>query len=279
MVRLTVAALAAACMLATPARADIIEVAPGGFVTRDSAAVGADPQTVWLALISPGGWWNDAHSWSGDAANMSIVPQGGGCFCERIPAQDEGGAIGLDGSVQHMVVLQANPRKVLRMRGALGPLQSEPADGVLTITLKPVEGGTRIVWEYVVGGYMRYAPQVIAKAVDAVMTQQLDGLAESLGRIPDPDAGKAAGGPAKGAADAGTDAAKEADEAGKADEADEADEADGTTADDAAGSARPTGSKAGSLIGEDFLEEGDAPPPERDEASREEAAEAVEPQV
>ena len=38
-----------------------------------------------------------------------------------------------------MVVIQAVPRKVLRMRGGLGPLQSEPVDGVLTITLQPIE--------------------------------------------------------------------------------------------------------------------------------------------
>lgn len=189
--RLTAAALAAACLLATPAQAEIVELADGGFVTRDAAAVGADPQTVWLALISPGEWWSDAHTWSGDAANMTITPQGGGCFCERIPAQEKDGAVGLDGSVQHMVVLQANPRKVLRMRGSLGPLQSEPVSGVLTITLKPIGKGTRIVWEYVVGGYMRYEPQVIAKAVDGVMSQQLAGLADKLGRIADPEAAPA----------------------------------------------------------------------------------------
>lgn len=188
MIRLFAAALAAASLFATSAQAEVIELADGGFVTRDAAAVGAPPQAVWLALISPGDWWNDAHSWSGDAANMTITPQGGGCFCERIPAQEEDGSVGLDGSVQHMVVLQANPRKVLRMRGSLGPLQSEPVSGVLTITLKPIKGGTRIVWEYVVGGFMRYEPQVIAKAVDGVMSQQLGGLADKLGRIEDPEA-------------------------------------------------------------------------------------------
>lgn len=240
MIRLTTAALATGFLLATPARAEIVELAPGGFVTRDAAAVGADPQTVWLALISPGDWWNDAHSWSGDAANMSITPQGGGCFCERIPAQERDGAIGLDGSVQHMTVLQANPRKVLRMRGALGPLQSEPADGVLTITLKPIKGGTRIVWEYVVGGYMRFTPQVIAKAVDGVMSQQLDGLAESLGRIDDPEAQAAS--PRKPEPEPFAETDEEAAENGG--------EAEGKPA-----------PKAASLIGEDFLEGGQSEGP------------------
>ncbi len=166
---------------ATPLRAEVVQQDGDLFVTRDSAVVSADPQAVWLALISPGEWWSDAHSWSGDAANMTITPQGGGCFCERIPARDEDGAIGLAGSVQHMTVLQAVPRQALRMRGGLGPLQSEPATGVLTITLKPVENGTRILWEYVVGGPTRYDTANIAKAVDAVMSAQLNGLAKKLG--------------------------------------------------------------------------------------------------
>ena len=76
------------------------------------------------------------------------------------------------------------------MRGALGPLQSEPVDGVLTITMQPIEGadgedeeatGTRIVWEYVVGGTMRFEVPQIAKAVDGVIGQQALGLAETLG--------------------------------------------------------------------------------------------------
>lgn len=235
--RLTAAALAAACLLATPAHAEIVEVAAGGFVTRDSATVEADPQEVWLALISPGDWWNDAHTWSGDASNMSITPQGGGCFCERIPAKDEPGVFGLDGSVQHMVVLQANPRHVLRMRGALGPLQSEPVSGVLTITLKPVEGGTRILWEYVVGGFMRYEPEVIAKAVDGVMSQQLDGLANKLGRIPDPDA--------KPVQEAPEEAAEEGEAGDTAAAAGDGDESEATTEPEP---------KIDSAIGDDFLE-------------------------
>ena len=235
MIRLTAAAaLAAACLFSAPAHAEVIELADGGFVTRDAAAVGADPQAVWLTLISPGEWWADSHSWSGDSANMTITPQGGGCFCERIPAKDEPGAFGLDGSAQHMVVLQANPRKVLRMRGALGPLQSEPVAGVLTITLKPIEKGTRIVFEYVVGGFMRYDPQVIAKAVDGVMSQQLAGLADKLGRIPDPEAKPAA--------------APEA-------ETDEQPTPAEKPVDAAAGSAAKAAPKIESAIGDDFLDD------------------------
>lgn len=191
-----------ALMGAAPAHADVIKTDPDGFVTRDTATVRADLQATWLELITPGNWWNDAHTWSADASNMMLTPQGGGCFCERIPPQEQDGAIGLAGSVQHMVVLQAFPRKALRMRGGLGPLQSEPAEGVLTITLQQTPQGTRIVWEYVVGGYMRYNVADISKAVDGVMSQQLAGLAERLGRVDTPAPRAEAGADAGSGSDA-----------------------------------------------------------------------------
>lgn len=179
----------AAAAFAMPVQAEVVSQGNGAFVTRDSAVVEADVRTAWLKLIAPGEWWDSAHTWSGESENMMLTPQGGGCFCERIPGEDGDKRIGLDGSVQHMVVLNAAPDRVLRMRGGLGPLQSEPVDGVLTIALSETDEGTLIVFEYVVGGFMRFETPVIAKAVDGVMTQQLDNLAETLGRVdaPAPD--------------------------------------------------------------------------------------------
>lgn len=74
------------------------------------------------------------------------------------------------------------------MRGGLGPLQSEAATGVLTIVMSEVDEGTLIVWEYAVGGPMRYETPVISRAVDGVMSQQLGGLADLLGRVDAPRA-------------------------------------------------------------------------------------------
>ena len=109
-------------------------------------------------------------------------------LCERIPEDVDADRVTLEGSVEHMRVVQAFPERALRMRGGLGPLQSEPAGGVLTVVISEAENGTRIVWEYVVGGFMRYEVPVISIAVDGVMTQQLNGLAELLGRLDAPDA-------------------------------------------------------------------------------------------
>ena len=187
--RVMAAALAAfACV---PAAAEVTRSTDIGFVSRNEVVVKASPKDVWLALISPASWWDSAHTWSGDAKNLTLMPQAGGCFCETIPEVDEPGRFTLEGSVEHMRVIQAYPEAALRMVGSLGPLQSEPVTGVLTIVISKVEMGTRIVWEYNVGGSMRYEIPVISKAVDGVMATQLAALAKPLGvvEVPPPAPG------------------------------------------------------------------------------------------
>jgi hypothetical protein len=43
------------------------------------------------------------------------------------------------GSVEHLQVVYAAPGQGLRLRGALGPLQTEGVDGTLSWALKPGE--------------------------------------------------------------------------------------------------------------------------------------------
>ena len=174
-------ALAAAS--AVPAAAEVVEQGDDSFTTRDSAKVTASPRQAWIALIRPGEWWNDSHTWSGDASNMKLTPTAGGCFCEALPGD---GDIPMDGSVQHAVVIQAFPDRALRLRGELGPLQAIPATGVLTITLVEVDGGTNITWEYRVGNVSGFEMDVISNAVDGVMSQQLNGLRDKLGAMEEP---------------------------------------------------------------------------------------------
>lgn len=188
MIRSFAAAFACAAIFAQPVSAEVVATGDNSFVTRDTAVVSADTKAVWLALISPSRWWNSAHTWSGDSANLKLTPQAGGCFCETIPEDPSADTVTLEGSVEHMRVIQAFPERVLRMRGGLGPLQSEAATGVLTIVMSEVDEGTLIVWEYTVGGPMRYETLVISRAVDGVMSQQLGGLADLLGRVDVPRA-------------------------------------------------------------------------------------------
>lgn len=178
--KLSSAAVLLALAAASPAAAEVVRATDVSFVSRHEVVVAATPKDVWLALISPSGWWRSDHTWSGDAANLTLTPQAGGCFCEKIPEVDEPGRFTLEGSVEHMRVVQAYPEAALRMVGALGPLQSEPVTGVLTIVISTVPKGTRIVWEYNVGGPMRYEVPIISKAVDGVMGLQLASLAKPL---------------------------------------------------------------------------------------------------
>ena len=172
-----------------PARADIIAQTAQGFVSRNVVVVAGSPAAVWKRLVTPSVWWSADHTFSGDAANLSLDPMPGGCFCERLPGEavpvkgakpDIAARSALRGGVEHMHVVYAERGKALRMTGALGPLQSEAVNATLTVTLKPVDGGTRIIFEYVVGGYMRYPADKIVPAIDTVLGNQLLSLAHAF---------------------------------------------------------------------------------------------------
>lgn len=157
------------------AQAEVVEAGPGGFTVGGAVPVAATMSETWDGLAHPARFWNPAHSWSGDAANMTLEPVAGGCFCEALPASG--------GSVEHARVIYAAPGEMLRLRGALGPLQAEALTGTLTVTLKAADGGTEIAWEYVVGGHARFALTDLAPVVDGVIGEQFGRLADGLGRL------------------------------------------------------------------------------------------------
>ena len=78
--------------------------------------------------------------------------------------------------MQHLQVVYAAPGEGLRLRGALGPLQTEGVDGTLSWTLKPAEGGTSVTQSYVVGGYIRSGMEQWAPRIDRVLDEQLQRL-------------------------------------------------------------------------------------------------------
>ena len=179
--RAILAALLLIPAASTPAKAEVVARSEQGFVVRHEAIVPADALASWKALIEPAKWWSSAHTFSGDAANLSLDIAAGGCFCENLPAPKTQPRASPRGSVEHLRVLYAERARLLRLTGALGPLQSEAVQGKLTVTLTPGEAGTTIKFEYVVGGYMRFKTEQIAPAVDMVLGQQLASLAAKLG--------------------------------------------------------------------------------------------------
>ena len=163
---------------ASPAFADVKAASETGFNVIHIATVQATPDEIWKRVLTPKDYWNKAHSWSGSSAGFYIDAQANGCFCELFQETDANGKVKTVGSVEHMRVIFAQPGKVLRMQGALGPLQSEAVIGTLTVAMEPAkqDGGTRVSFSYVVGGYMRYKVADIAPAVDKVLGEQFKNM-------------------------------------------------------------------------------------------------------
>lgn len=161
----------AGAAIAAPAHSAVTGSSSVGFAVENSVEVAADAATVYRLLGQPARWWNGEHSYSGDAANLSLDPVAGGCFCEKVPSKD-----GKAGSVEHGRVIYAAPDKQLRLSGALGPLQAEAVTGTLTFDIAPMGKGVRVGMSYVVGGYMRVETAKIAPLVDKVLAEQLQGL-------------------------------------------------------------------------------------------------------
>lgn len=133
-----------ATTLATAARGDVKAIDASGFRLENRTTIAAPPEKVYAALGRIGSWWDDAHTYSGKASNMTLELRPGACFCEAL----EGG-----GGVEHGRVVLAWPGQMLRLDAALGPLQDEGVAGALTFTLKPATGGrTEVIQTYNVGG-------------------------------------------------------------------------------------------------------------------------------
>lgn len=172
----TILVTAALCSL-TAARAEVTNTADNGFTVQHQTLVAGNAEAVWKAMTAPSRYWNADHSWTGDAENFYLVPQAGGCFCELIRTKSEDNIKSSEGSVQHMRVIYAHNNKMLRMSGALGPLQSEAVVGTLTMQLQPQGQATVVRFTYKVGGYMEFPVDQIAPAVDGVIGEQLARLA------------------------------------------------------------------------------------------------------
>jgi uncharacterized protein YndB with AHSA1/START domain len=150
-----------------PAGAEVVDQQANGFVLQEKEQVAATPEKIYAALIEPSTWWNRAHTFSGDPRNMTLDARAGGCWCEKLPKSG--------GSVLHMTVINADPGRLLRMRGALGIFQSSGMDGTLNIVLTPNKTGTATQVEFVynLSGYVWGGYQSLPKTADGVLGLQL----------------------------------------------------------------------------------------------------------
>ena len=147
------------------AHADVKSATEQGFYVESVALIAKSPARVYMALTrSVALWWDPAHTYSGSSDNLYIEPRQQGCFCERLER---------GGGVRHMTVIYAEPEKMLRMSGGLGPLQGLAVSGVLTFSLTERGASTRVVASYKVSGWDPDGLALWAAPVDNVIAAQL----------------------------------------------------------------------------------------------------------
>ena len=149
-------------MVAGAARADVRQSAPDGFLVGYTRTVATSPAKAFAAVVDVGRWWNPEHSYSGNAANLTLKAEAGACFCETWEGN----------SVRHGTVIMALRDQVLRIDGALGPLQAMAVTGILTIGLKAEGAGTTVTLLYRVNGAAASALDKLAPDVDAMLGEQ-----------------------------------------------------------------------------------------------------------
>jgi len=154
-------------VLARTSPGAVVEATPTGFLIEHEVAIQARPEKVYTALIHVERWWAPMHTYSGNSMNLSIDPTPGGCFCEHL---------GSGGAVEHMRVINVQPNKLLRMSGALGPLQASGLAGSLTWMLVPGPTATTLRLSYSVGGYLKGGADKMAPVVDRVLGEQIQRL-------------------------------------------------------------------------------------------------------
>jgi hypothetical protein len=164
--RLAAGAVVAFAVGTSSAAADVIDRSPAGFTITISTPVSARPETVYGSLVGQvGEWWDEAHTYSGDSKNLSIIAEPGGCFCEALPS---------GGGVQHATVVNVAPGRLLRMVGGLGPLQEAGVSGALSWSFEPRgSADTVLTLTYRVGGYYAGGLDKVADVVNTVLSRQV----------------------------------------------------------------------------------------------------------
>lgn len=148
--------------------AAVVQVTPNGFLIKHEVNVSAPPTKVYDVLVGKvSSWWNSEHTYSGDSKNLSIDARPGGCFCEQLPN---------GGGVEHMRVIYVQPGTLIRLSGALGPMQGSGLAGILTWKMVSFNGGTKLGLIYSVGGFLEGGFEKIAPAANGMLGEQVQRL-------------------------------------------------------------------------------------------------------
>jgi len=161
-------------MYVLPLKAEIAHLDELAFTVNHTVSIKASPYVVYRTMTAHiDQWWSADHSWSGDAANLYMNLERGGCFCERLPN---------NGRVEHLRIIYLAPGEEIRFQGALGPLQTMAVQGRMIWKIEASEYGSNVTFTYRVFGHAEGGLTGIAPAVDGVIGEQLNRLAARLNR-------------------------------------------------------------------------------------------------
>lgn len=162
-IKATVVCLLLLMVLPTAAIADIVSSSATHYVLRHESRTQLSVEALWERLIRPASWWHPDHTYSGDAANLSLALEPGGLWQETW----EGGA------VAHGEVLLVIDGSTLRLNAPFGPLQGAGAYAIWTITVAEDEEGTIARFEETATGPESAALHELAPAVDFVKSEAI----------------------------------------------------------------------------------------------------------
>ena len=162
-------------MTTSNARAEVVSRSADGFSLRFAVGVEAAAEDVVTAVSELPRWWDPAHTYTGDSANLWLAFEEGGCWCERLA----------DGTIfEHAVVTGIMADRVT-MTAALGPLHDKATKAELTFGSGPENRGRLVTVDFVVEGPGLGA---MADGVNTVMDQAFDRLIHQIeyGEPPQP---------------------------------------------------------------------------------------------
>ncbi len=151
-----VLALALSGLMTSPVAAEIVSRSENAFTLRFEDQTRLGPAGVARAFSEVNLWWDPAHSYTGNAANLSLDLTPGGCWCEAMP----------DGTrFDHGRVLSEVYGEI-RLHAPFGPLRSMATRADLIVTWPLVDGVVTPTWTFIVEG-----PGVgaLAEPVDGVI--------------------------------------------------------------------------------------------------------------
>lgn len=152
----------------TSASAEVVSRHADGFTLRYAVALETTGDDIRTALGELPKWWDEAHTYSGRSANLSMTLAPGGCWCETLD----------DGKVfEHARVVSVDPQGKVVMNAPLGPLNGTATRSDLTYSWVPEARSWRVTLDFVVEGAGLGAA---ADAVDGVMQAGFGRLARFI---------------------------------------------------------------------------------------------------